>query len=67
MAYLERETRAKIGVDDTELDALARRRGEAIERALLERAELEPSRVLLSQKGKVGAEQGKVRLTLGFQ
>jgi hypothetical protein len=67
VSYLERATHEQIKVDDTELDHLGQQRGEAIERALLSTGKVDHTRVLLSEKGKVTKDQGKVRYELAFE
>src|SRR5690606_24821615 len=66
VAHLEREVRNSIQVEQSELEALGRQRAQAIERALLQDGELDSWRVLFSQEAKVTADEGKVRLELGF-
>jgi hypothetical protein len=64
VASLERMTRENIEIDSAQLETLGRRRGEAIERELVRADRLEPTRVLLSQKAKAEAHDGKVRYEL---
>ena len=60
-------TRKRVTVEQSELDALGRKRGEAIEAELLKAGKLESNRVLLSKKGKVSGEKNKVRYEMGLQ
>jgi hypothetical protein len=64
---LRTATRKKVQVERSELEALGRKRGEAIEAALIKGGKLDASRVLLSKDGKVTAEKSKVRYELDLK
>ncbi|MCU0760371.1 MAG: DUF748 domain-containing protein [Steroidobacteraceae bacterium] len=64
---LEKAARARAVPQPGELEALARARAAAIQRALLSGGTLEPSRVFLLASGKVGEQGGKVRVELGLK
>ncbi len=60
-------TRQKVTVEQAELEALGRRRGQAIEAELIRGGEVDPTRVLLSKEGEVSVEQRKIRYELQLQ
>jgi hypothetical protein len=64
VGQLEASARAKVQVEAAQLEALGKRRGEAIESELLKAAKIDGSRVLLTSKGKVSAQQQQVRYEL---
>ena len=65
--YLQKEAHAHLQASDEELDGLGLARSAAIQHALLTDTGLEPARVFVTKKGKVSANEGKVRLELGLQ
>ena len=65
--YLEAEARAGVTVPEAALKQLAEQRAEAIQRALLGGAPLEPTRVFTVLDGKVSSHEGKVRFELGLK
>jgi hypothetical protein len=65
--FLEKEARAHLSVSDAEFGRLGEERAAAVQHALLEGGELEPTRVFLTRSGKVTPQDGKVRFQLGLQ
>jgi hypothetical protein len=64
LEQLTAATRAKVRVEPSELEALGRARGEAVENELVRAGKLDASRVLLSKRGKVSTDKGKARYEL---
>jgi hypothetical protein len=62
--YLAKEARSHLSVRPEEYDRLAEARAAAVQRALLDGSELEPTRVFLVRNGKVTAQDGKLLLDL---
>jgi uncharacterized protein involved in outer membrane biogenesis len=67
LEYLQTEMRGRISVPDADLDALGQARAEAVQKALLQGGQLEPTRVFLATNGKVTAQDGKVRFELALK
>lgn len=67
LEYLEESSRALIKVGDDELQMLAEARAQAVQRALLEGASIDPARVFLTGSEKVTAEEDQVKLELGLE
>ncbi len=65
--FLQKEAHAHLTATDEALDALAQQRAAAVQHALLTDTGLEPGRVFVTKKGKVSANEGKVRLELSMQ
>jgi hypothetical protein len=65
--YLQKEARAHVTVPDSDLGSLGEARAAAVQHALLDGGELEPTRVFLTKSGKVTPKDGKVRFQLGLQ
>ncbi|HLY67597.1 MAG TPA: DUF748 domain-containing protein, partial [Chloroflexota bacterium] len=65
--YLQKEAHAHLTASDQDLDALGLARSTAVQHALLTDTGLDPARVFVTKKGKVSANQGKVRLELSMQ
>lgn len=64
---LQKEAHAHITASDEALDTLAVARSAAIQHALLTETGLEPGHVFVTKKGKVSADEGKVRLELAME
>jgi hypothetical protein len=64
---MEQQLRAAIAVSDGDLEQLAQRRTEAVQRALLASGELAPARVFIVREGEVQAEAGQVQLKLALR
>jgi hypothetical protein len=67
LGALEQAVRAKIVVQPEELLALGRARAEAVERALVRAGKVDATRVLLTRRGKVSPNAGRVRLELEIE
>lgn len=67
IAFLEAELRARIVVDDADLQSLAQQRALALQQALLTDTALDPARVFLVASGKIKSQDGLVRLELSLQ
>jgi hypothetical protein len=65
--YLQREAHAHLSASDEDLDTLGQARSAAVQHALLTDTGLDPARVFITKKGKVSANEGKVRLELSLQ
>lgn len=65
--FLEQRARARIRVTPEELDALGQQRAEAIERALLTHAAIDPTRVLLSKEQPVTGVEERIRFELALR
>lgn len=65
--YLTKQSRAGLTSDPAALEKIADARAEAVQRALLTDTGLDPMRVFLTKNGKVGAQDGKVRLELTME
>ncbi len=65
--FLKNAAHAHLNVTDEALDILAQQRSAAVQHALLTDTGLEPGRVFVTKKGKVSANEGKVRLELSMQ
>ncbi len=65
--YLVKQAHSGLAATDQELDALGQARSEAVQHALLTDTGLDPTRVFITKKGKVSANEGKVRLELSLQ
>ena len=64
IGYLEKEARSHVSVAPEEYGRLAEERAAAVQHALLDGSELEPTRVFLVRNGKVAPQDGKVRFDL---
>jgi hypothetical protein len=62
--YLEKEARSHVSVAESEYGRIAEARAAAVQHALLDGGELEPTRVFPVRNGKVTALDGKVRFDL---
>jgi hypothetical protein len=67
LEYLEKAARESVTVGDADFEALGQQRADAVQRALLANAALEPSRVFTAKNGKLAVQDGKVRLELGLK
>ena len=65
--YLQAEARAHVVVPASDLASLGEARAAAVEHALLDGSQLEPTRVFTTKSGKVTPQDGKVRFELGLQ
>ncbi len=64
---LAQEVQSKVPVEPAELQALGRRRAEAIEAELLRASQIDTARVFLSNKGKVSREGEAVQFELSLK
>jgi uncharacterized protein involved in outer membrane biogenesis len=64
---LQKAAHGNLTASDQDLEALGLARSSAVQHALLTDTGLEPSRVFVTKKGKVSANEGKVRLELSMQ
>jgi hypothetical protein len=62
--FLQKQARSHIAVPESDYDRLAEQRAAAVQHALLDGSELEPTRVFLVRNGKVTPQDGKVRFDL---
>lgn len=64
---LEQQLRATVVVSDGDLEQLAQRRAEAVQRALLASGELAPARVFVVREGEASNSEGRVQLQLNLR
>jgi hypothetical protein len=65
--YLTKEARSRVQATDSDLEALALARADAVQHALLASGALQPARVFITRNGKLGSNEGNVRLELGLE